>query len=78
LEGLEGWGNGHGKYSKSRVPWGRVGSIPTAGTNHFKRLLNESDPNIGSLFLNALLLPFSDFFTPLLSIPGAAHFIFIK
>ena len=22
--------------SKSRVPWGRVGSIPTAGTNHFK------------------------------------------
>ena len=24
--------------SKSRVPWGRVGSIPTAGTSNFNKI----------------------------------------
>ena len=31
-EGLKDGRKGLEKYSKSRVPWGRVGSIPTAGT----------------------------------------------
>ena len=37
--------------SKSRVPWGRVGSIPTAGTNKIHELESKSLPSREAFFL---------------------------